>query len=163
MNWDTFWPDLLVAVLSALIAVGVALASYLIGVYRRERHALQALIKELHERRALNVDGIDRPRFGARRRSEFYRINDSILAVREEINRTRHLVREAPKIQGPLRSMRLACNQYLERSERDPNSYIWLAGQLQCELTKAVVALTTARHRLLYMEPGKGAFPSKSR
>ncbi len=53
--------------------------------------------------------------------------------------------------------MRLACNRYLELSERDPNDYFRFAAELRCDLAATITKLVSVRRGLTYKEPGGGA------
>lgn len=158
MNWDSFVPDMVVALTSALIAIAIAIGTYILGVRRRERNALRSLIEEIHRRRALSpVTNVRRIRW-AKRRGDFQRVTTSVLTLKDEIARTRELVREKPSVQTPLSNMRRACNRYLEMSERDPNGYYSLATMLRVELAGEITKLVLARGGLEFKQPGGGAF-----
>lgn len=157
MNWDSFVPDLVVAVVGAAFAVLAAALTFLFSSRRREKMALQRLIEELHRRRAF-VE-LDNPGWieDAAEFDDFHRVAASVLSTRDEVARTRDVVRASPKFQDPLARMRVACNQYLELSEFDPNNYPSHLMKLRGDLSNQVHRLVSARRSLVLREPGAGS------
>ncbi|MGD8166662.1 hypothetical protein ACEXOS_005525 [Herbiconiux sp. P16] len=160
--WETFWPDILVAIVGAIfgsmLTVGIALGTFFITFRRREDQALGALIKELHERRAVAQIGTLREIPEAAILDDFARANRSVISLRDEIGRTRDLVGPTADLQAPLSAMRRACNRYLETSSVLPERYWYLLDDLRVELSAGVHDLAKVRRRLPRLEPGGGAF-----
>ena len=155
--WDTFWPDVLVAVIGAAFTVLIALITYLLRLRLEEKRALESLIGELHRRRAL-APGPEPIISAAASSADFARANASVSAMRDEIRRTRDRVRQVDSLQLPLSNMTRACNRYLEMSAASPPHYALLLGRLREELAKGVNDLTRARRGVTSLEPGGGAF-----
>jgi len=153
---DTFWADVLVAVIGAGLTVAIAGVTYWIRNLVVEHRAFQILINDMHGRRALAVDEPVTLRFASRRRSFKY-ANESIISLRDEIKSTRANVRQREKLQKPLVNMLRACNRYLEFSERSPDSYLLYLNRLQRELNAEVLAVVRKRKFLKVLPPGDGA------
>lgn len=155
--WQTFVPDVLVAIIGAALTVLIAFATYLLRLRLEEKRALQSLINELHRRRAL-VPGPERIIPNAAEIGDFQWANASILSVRDEIRRTRDRVRQVDSRLIPLSAMTRACNRYLEQSAAAPPHYVLFLAALKHELEENVRALARARRGLKPLEPGSGAF-----
>lgn len=153
--WLTFWPDVLVAVIGASLTIVIAYGTYILNLRRNERRALNSLIMELHHRRAFSGRAVIVP--NARDLADYSRTNASILAIKEEIRRTRDNVRELPPLQGPLSQMTKDCNGYLEIVERDPNSYAIQVLELRKSLNKQIILLARQQRGIQALEPGGGA------
>jgi len=153
--WDTFLPDLVVALVGAVLTVAIAYSTFLLSVRRNERLALNSLVVELHHRRALSGRGVVIP--GAARSRDYERANLSVLSMREEIRTARDRVR-SQLLHQALQRMTRACNRYLERAEWDADRYAILLVELRRDLTAEVDALRRARRGLQSFEPGAGAF-----
>lgn len=154
--WMTFWPDVLVACIGAVLTVGIAFATYKLNERREELRSLNSLVGELHRRRALAGQAVVIE--GARDNPDFMRANSSILSIRDDIRRTRDNVRQILPIQEPLSRMSRACNYYLEVSEADPDEYANLLVGLQRDLHRAVQDIVASRRGVDSLEPGAGAF-----
>lgn len=155
--WDTFIPDLLVALVGAVLTVLIAFVTYKVNARVDETKALNSLIEELHRRRAL-APGDDQPIPGAAQSDDFVRANASVLSMREEIRTTRDRVRQLQLAQLPLSEMTRACNRYLEMSAIAPERYARLLGELRKDLDRQVRALAATRRRVPHLVPGDGAF-----
>lgn len=155
--WDSFWPDLLVALIGGAVTVFVAFVTYLARSGLQERRLLQSLIDELHRRRALSVVNPE-PIPDAEDRPDFLRANASVLSMKEEVRMARNGVRKIASLQDPLSAMTRACNQYLELSALHPSDYALLLAELQGHLAKSVLDLATARPGVRALTPGAGAF-----
>jgi hypothetical protein len=154
--WQTFVPDLVVAFIGATLTVLIAFMTYLLRLRLEEKRALQSLINELHRRRAL-VPGSKPLIPDAELTDDYKRANASVLSIRDEIRRTRDLVRQVDSRQLPLSNMTRACNRYLEFSAVSPSTYAILLGELQRELSEGVRVLAQARPDVVALEPGAGA------
>ncbi|WP_372984933.1 hypothetical protein [Microbacterium sp.] len=155
--WNTFGADVLVAVIGAALTVLIAFLTYLARIRLEEHRALQILINDLHGRRALAVEHGAKVWF-ASRRAPFRYATASVIAARDEIKATRAKVRKHKKVQEPLTEMLRACNNYLELSETDPNSYPIYLAHLKRDLYAQVLRLANVRRRLKVSRPGDGAF-----
>lgn len=154
--WTTFWPDVLVALIGAVLTVGIAFATYILSVRRDELRALNSLIVELHHRRAFSGTAVIVS--GAQDTQDFQRANASVISVRDEIRRTRDRVRPIPGLQEPLMRMTRFCNYYLEETEWDPDSYAVGLVRLRDELHEQIRALAAARRGTKVLVPGAKAF-----
>jgi hypothetical protein len=153
---DTFWSDLLVAVLGAVFTVVGAGVTYLIARAIAKTQALNGLIREMHHRRALKIrEPVVIP--GAQKMNDYKWANASILSLRDEIRRARDQVGAGKRLQEPLAEMTRACNRYLEQSNTEPTRYAILLDALQTQL--AAEARKLARRPLVgYLEPGAGSY-----
>ena len=155
--WDTFLPDLLVAIIGAVLTVVIALATYLLKIRLDEKRAIQSLTNEMHRRRALTAGSEPMIR-GAAESEDFLRANSSIATIRTEVRSTRDRVRQIESMQDPLSGMTRACNRYLELSSARPDAYAIYLGDLRRELTPLVQKLASRRRGVVAHEPGGGAF-----
>lgn len=155
--WTTFWPDVLVALVGAVITVAIALATYLCGRHVSGTHALTALVDELHHRRALRVRDTSRLRLAAEL-DDFKWAGQSVLAMKGDIRVARHANLHSSKASESLAKMTKACNFYLELSHEDPENYRKLLEDLRRALSKCVQELADGRRGVDYVDPGAGAF-----
>jgi hypothetical protein len=154
--WDTFLPDLIVAVIGALLTVLIALVTYLLKVRLDEKRAIRSLINELHRRRAL-AEGPEPVVENAAQLDDYTRANASIVSIRREIRLTRDRVRQIEAIQSHLSAMTRSCNRYLELSDASPDRYAIYLGDLRRELTPLVERLARTHRGIANHEPGGGA------
>lgn len=153
--WQTFWPDVLVAVIGAALTVLGALATYLAGRRLREIHAIRALVAELHHRRLLAIEPREFP--GAAESESFRYASASVLSMKDEVRRARDAARTNSPAQAPLAAMTRACNAFLELSSAEPERYPFFARDLRDALASQVRILST-RHGIDFQQPGGGAF-----
>lgn len=153
--WTTFWPDLLVAVIGALLTVGIAYATYILNVRSNEQRALTSLIMELHHRRAFTGQAVRVD--DAHELEDYAHSNASVLNIKDEVRRARDNVRALPALQEPLSRMTRDCNIYLETVQQDPDTYVIELIRLRDELLKSIKRLALARKSLAILEPGGGA------
>lgn len=151
----TFWLNVLVALIGALLTVIIAYVTYLLNLHRNERRALTSLVSELHHRRAFSGGAVLNS--NARELADYARANASVLSIKDEIRRTRDSVRVIPALQGPLSLMTRACNTYLERAESDPDSYAIGLIELRAELHSEIRKLAEYRRGVPTLVPGCGA------
>lgn len=156
--WQTFWPDLLVAIFGAFLTVATAYVTYLLSVRRREKQALNSLIYEFHHRRAVAPRANLRTVECAAETDDFLRANLSVLSMRDEIRRTRDVVRPIIELHGCLSELTRACNNYLESSAQHPGQYLYLLDELRNELSSKTHKLAATRRGVHVREPGEGAF-----
>lgn len=157
ISWDTFIPDLIVAVVGAVLTVAIAVVTYTISRRNREVQALRSLITDLHHRRALSI-GSPQVSPRARELADFRYSSRSVKAIRDEIKRARDAVRPHPDVQEPLTTMTRACNTYLEESAWDPTRYHFLLEDLRDRLAVGVRDTSAQYRKLPYLEPGAGSF-----
>ncbi|MEA1264078.1 MULTISPECIES: hypothetical protein [unclassified Microbacterium] len=155
--WDSFFPDVVVAFVGALLTVLIALVTYMLKIRLDEKRAIQSLIDELHRRRAI-AEGPEPVIRGAEELPDFVRANASVVSMRTEIRSTRDRVRQVDSLQGPLSEMTRACNRYLELSAASPDFYARYLGDLRRELTPLVSQLAGSRRGIVAHQPGGGAF-----
>ncbi|MEO8262344.1 MAG: hypothetical protein ABI566_07215 [Pseudolysinimonas sp.] len=129
---DTFCWDVVVAVIGALVTVGLGLVTFLVSRYISKTRLLNLLIVDINERRAFVVD--PRKVRGARETNDFKWATESVLKCRDEIRRARNEYGFGKRVHGALDSMRRACNHYLEDSSRDSDSYPIHLARLRAEL-----------------------------
>lgn len=138
--WTTFLPDLLVAVIGAVLTVVIALITFMIQRRRTEDGLLRGLISDIHRRRAFTPIAELRVIPDAKAQPDFDRASRSVLALRDEIKRTRNGIRGDRDVQSHLSDMTRACNRYLEESERTPDNYwqhlMTLRGQLNSSIER---------------------------
>lgn len=154
--WLTFWPDVLVAVIGAVLTVAIAFSTYLLRLRLQEKRALQSLINQLHRRRAFAGRAVVIR--GARDSDDFKRASSSVSNVRDEIRRTRDDVRRLDDLQRPLSDMTRACNRFLELSDAMPDHYAIQLSDLRQELFASITELARVRSSVRALEPGGGAF-----
>jgi hypothetical protein len=155
--WETFWPDVLVAFIGALLTVAIAYGTFLIQQRRQEKHVLRGLINDLHHRRALAITA-PQEIWNAEEGKDFHRAGLSVIDIRDHIRRARDLVRQDSSTVEPLSDMVRACNRYLEESESKPNFYAFFLKTLHDDLHKGVVNISDKVRGLKAHEPGAAAF-----
>lgn len=153
--WDSFLPDLIVAMFGAVLTVTIAVVSYFLKIRTDERRAIQSLIDELHRRRALRP-GVAQLIPGAAGSDDYVRVTSSISSIRDEVRTTRDRVRQVEKLQRPLSEMTRACNRYLSLSAAMPDAYANHLVDLRQSLTSSIHELATSRHGVIALEPGAG-------
>lgn len=154
--WDSFWPDVVVALIGAVFTVIIAYVTYRVNASRQERAAVQSLIDELHYRRAL------RPNSGriipsASTAVDFASVSASVRTMRVDIRSARDRARQDESVQRPLARMTKACNRFLTESRLDPSRYQILLGELTDELAKQVRELKKIQPQLTARQPGGGS------
>lgn len=159
--WETFWPDVLVAVIGAGLTVAIAVITYVISVRRQELRSLNDLIDDLHHRRAFDTDPGVIP--GARASDDYARVNRSVISARNEIRQARRGVRFDSKLRDPLKRMTQACNEYLDTAEWEPDLYAIQVVDLRTALTDEIRKIAAVRPGVLFLEPGGGASRSRNR
>lgn len=139
--WETFWPDVLVAVIGALLTVAIAYCTFLIQQQRQEKQVFRGLINDIHHRRALAV-AYPQEIPGAEERKDFHRASLSVIDIRDHVRRARDQVRQDSPTLASLSDMIRSCNRYLEESEAAPNFYTFHLKTLREELDDSLVAIT---------------------
>ncbi|MCU1574362.1 MAG: hypothetical protein JWO93_2444 [Micrococcaceae bacterium] len=111
--WETFGPDVLVALIGAFITVVIAIFSFWFRQLRLEREALRGLVDEIHHRRAF-ASITARHVTDAASSRDYERVSRSVLDVRNQVRQVRDHVRPNKTTQDHLSKMIRACNRYLE-------------------------------------------------
>lgn len=151
--WDTFWPDVLVTVIGAVLTVAIAYGTFLLQQRRTEKQVLTNLIHDLHHRRALRAFA---PEYveGASDSDDLKRTSSSVLEVREQIRTTRNSLPPRSKASPLLSKMLVACNQHLRESAREPDWYQEHLIELRTSLTYGVEEICSKVRCLTFLEPG---------
>ena len=155
---DTFWTDLLVALIAttfgAILTVAIALATYRYEVRSRERDAIRHLANVLASRRALLPARSERvdatlPAYA----NDLEACRRSVENVREAVVEASRATRPGSEAQSPLDGMARAANDFLSSSRRDPDGYWLELNALRSELIVALADLSKLVGREL-PEPG---------
>jgi hypothetical protein len=154
--WETFWPDVLVALIGALLTVAIAFGTFLLQQVRQEKQVLRGLINDLHHRRALAV-GSPQEIPNADEGKDFQRASLSVIDIRDHIRRVRDQVRQDRATVDVLSNMIRACNRYLEDSEGTPNFYAFLLQSLSQELHNGVIEIAQNVRGIKALQPGSSA------
>jgi type II secretory pathway component PulJ len=160
--WTTFFPDVIVAVVGAVIGsiltVLIAYFTFVVSRVHRETQALNSLIAEIHQRRALAY--IDNPRVvpRAEQNVDYLHANASILGIKDEVRRARDQLRPRFSLQSPLVEMTRSCNRYLELSASNPDRYWFHLMELRESLMAQIETLARTKRSISVREPGGGAF-----
>jgi hypothetical protein len=159
--WTTFGPDLLVAVIGAVIGsvltVLIAAVTFFVQRRRTEIGTINVLIDDIHHRRAFTVDNPQRiPE--AVFLPDYDRANRSVLDIRDRIRESRARIRPQVGQQSQLSKMLRACNRYLENSSELPAEYWFGLEQLRSDLWESIVALAESDSSIIAREPGGAAF-----
>lgn len=158
--WDTFLPDLVVALIGALVGalltVAIAYGTFLMQQARQERHVVRGLINDLYHRRALAVT-TPQEIPDAEERKDFERAGLSVIDIRDHIRRVRDQVRQDTQTVDALSNMIRACNRYLEVSEGQPILYALLLKKLQEDLEEGVTKIAERVRGVDALPPGRGA------
>lgn len=158
--WETFWPDMIVALAGAFFTVIIAYCTFRINRRNTETHALNSLIGELSVKRAIAPQVQPVIVDGAASTDAFKHANLSVIGMRDEIRRTRNLVRPDSILQRNLSQMTRACNIYLETIEAEPEAYLLLLEVLRTELSQEVEGIASSRGGVTSARPGERAFES---
>ena len=124
--WNTFWADVVVAVIGAVLTSGLAVWIALLTVKRelarRERDGVEQLIHEINSRRVL-IDIHPKLVLKARKRRDYERCALSVRYLRDLARSTRRDTRGNRNASDALGGLVSAFNRYLEDSELDPTRY----------------------------------------
>jgi hypothetical protein len=155
--WETFWADVLVAVIGAALTVAIAIGSFMLQRRRVEEEALRGLIEEIHRRRAFApVTPVRVPDAADLR--DYERVSRSVLDVRNQIRQARDRVRPKAAAHVYLGAMISACNRYLEDSTNEPDNYIFQLMNLREQLEKEITEIAKKSRNLPASKPGTGAY-----
>lgn len=154
--WETFWPDVLVAVIGAAFTVAIAYGTFLIQQGRSERQLLNNLISDLHHRRALR-ETAPRDVPGARGLEDYDRTSLSVVDIRDHIRATREHLPANSGVHGLLSAMHSACNLHLHHSSRDPDRYQFHLMDLRSDLEVGVTEISRQVRQVKALPPGSAA------
>lgn len=144
----------------SLLTAGFAYIAYRVERLRVERALLVELERNLSERRAFRIETLVEIRHAARRNDYKY-LAGSVLSARGEIQRVRAELVGKRRVKRTLTHMILACNHYLEESERNAQRYHFLAAALRDELHVQLSEIVPKRRQAL--RPGDKALPVSHR
>lgn len=144
------------AVLGAALTALLGSVVYFWERGKVERAALRELERNLHERRAFFVENLVVVE-NAKSRPDFGYVAASIRDAREAIRHARGVLVRKRKAQERLTRMVLACNSYLEKSEKEGDRYHFLLDDLRDELHRHLGAMVSKRRTAL--RPGDGSLP----
>lgn len=151
--WDTFWPDVLVTVIGAVLTVAIAYGTFLVQQRRTEKQVLTNLIHDLHHRRALRAFT---PKYvaGASDLDDYKHTSSSVLEVREQIRTARNSLPPRSSTSPLLSKMLVECNRHLSKSGREPDRYQEHLIDLRTSLTCEVEEICSRVRGLKPLEPG---------
>lgn len=155
--WDTFWSDVLVAVIGATLTVAIAYGTFLIQQGRSERQLLNNLISDLHHRRALR-ETTPRNMPDARGVGDFDRTSLSVVDIRDRIRATREHLPANSGVHGLLSAMQSDCNRHLHHSSRDPDRYQFHLMDLRNDLEYGVTEISRQVRWVNDLAPGSAAY-----
>jgi hypothetical protein len=134
MDWNSFWPDLLVALLAALAGFSTAT---LIGLrsYRRDQHAKNVqlvanLADDLATRRAFTPTDPRLRKVGI----DANRCLQSVQQAQERLSQVRDQIRPDDTLRDILQDMILGCVTYKNAFEVSPREYVYDLMTLRHEL-----------------------------
>jgi hypothetical protein len=130
VNWTEVVVEALFGSLGTAVLGSIA---YLIERSKIERIALLELERNLSERRAFRIDDLVVVRH-AKRKPDFDRVASSIVSARRAIQEARAALVRKKRAQEVLTRMIVACNVYLEQSEKDADRYHFLLANLRDRL-----------------------------
>lgn len=156
-SWISFFPDLIIALLSSFFTVMIALVTYRINLQARENNALRSLVTDLSSRRALALIVPKKIR-RAKYKNDYVRANTSILLVKDEVKRVRNSVRAIPALEETLRAMTRACNIYLEDAAKWPSNYQFYLMELRDRLNSELENIHKLRPAVHIVSAGGSAF-----
>lgn len=135
--WETFWPDVLVAVISAALTVTIAYIAFRLEQGRNERQLLNNLVRDLHHRRALKkIDPYELR--DAEQNNDYKWTNKSILDLRDQIRVTREKLPPSSKAHDSLSKMYVACSRHLHEGPLNPDHYQFHLMELRPKLEREV-------------------------
>lgn len=155
--WDNFWADVVVAVIGAVLTVGIAYGSFCLQQRHKEKRVLRHVIWDLQHRRALAIgDPVEIP--DAAMRDDYKRASLSVVDIRDRLRQAVDQVRPNSKAQARLSEMIAACHHYLEDSDAFPNFYALHLGELQQDLHEGVLGIANEVRGVKASEPGSSAY-----
>jgi hypothetical protein len=160
--WNTFWPDLWVAIIGAMVGsvltVAIALITYRMQRRANEKHALRLLVDEIHRRRAFSPIADVRLVPVAQELDDFNNVNASVLDIRDRVRLAREQTRPQSGAQKPLSDMTRACNRYLQATARRPDRYLHDLMSLRNSLWESIQEIAGEVRGVPALEPAGAAY-----
>ena len=129
MNWSSFIPDLVIAVIGAALAVSVALWTYFRQLRLKNLQAVRNLADDLSMRRAFvpvaPVEGLG---------GDAERCFLSVQAAQQRIAQIRDEIAPDHELRAELQQLVLACVVYKSRVEVEPQRWLFALMSLRGEL-----------------------------
>jgi hypothetical protein len=146
MNWSSFVPDSIVALMSAALAIAVALWTFRRDQAKKNKQLAHNLADDLASRRAFVLITPFEGTGG-----EFAnRCFVSVQSAMERISAVRDEIRPNDRLRDELQSMVLACVAYKERTEIHPHRWQFALMDLRDQLNTSVRTL----ENILRLKPG---------
>jgi len=137
MNWSSFFPDLLVALMSATLALAVAVFTFRRDQAKKNKQLAHNLADDLASRRAL---ALITP-FESHGGDFANRCFVSVQSAMERISAVRDEIRPNDRLRDELQSMVLACVAYKERTEVEPHRWQFALMDLRDQLNTSARSL----------------------
>ncbi|ERI37290.1 hypothetical protein IG195_02800 [Arthrobacter sp. TES] len=155
--WDTFFADVVVALVGAVLTVGIAYGTFRLQLRHNEKRVLRHLIWDLEHRRALSI-GHPMEIPDAAIKDDYKRAGLSVVDIRDRVRQTVDQVQPKSNAQAYLSKMMASCHHYLEDSDASPNSYTFHLAELQRNLHEAVRGVASSVSGIDAGEPGSLAY-----
>jgi hypothetical protein len=139
MNWSSFIPDVLVAVIGSGLAVSVAIATFFHQQRDKNRQLVRNLADDLASRRAFEVIAPQEGLGG----DEQERCRRSIEKAKSGIASIRDQIAPNSALRDELQEMVLACVDYKDRVEYDPELWQFSLMELREDLARSLRTLAT--------------------
>ncbi|WP_157421724.1 hypothetical protein [Agromyces sp. Leaf222] len=155
--FETFWSDLLVAVIGAVLTVAIAFGTYRLQLRQRERGSVRHIANQLAHRRAFvfaNPVRVDTSNPEVKR--DFDTCRGSVKSARDRVVESNRDVRPGSKVQEQLDAMGVSMNRFLSRSSRDPDGYCLLLNDLVAELASTTATLSKLTRQDLPLPGSRG-------
>lgn len=146
MNWTSFVPDSIVALMSAALTLAIALGTFRRDQAKKNKQLAHNLADDLASRRAFvritPFEGTG---------GEFAdRCFVSVQSAMERISSVRDEIRPNDRLREELQRMVLACVAYKERTETDPHRWQFALMDLRDQLSTSLRSLES----ILRLKPG---------
>jgi hypothetical protein len=155
--WETFWPDVLVAVVGAVLTVAIAFGTFLIQQRMAERQLLTNLVSDLNHRRVLR-EIAPREMPGARGFEDYDWTSQSVVEIRDQIRSTREHLPRNSRAQRLLSAMHSACNRHLHNSSRNLHYNQFHLVDLRNNLEIGVAEISRQVRKVKALRPGSAAY-----
>lgn len=158
--WDTFLADVTVALIGAVLTVGIAYGTFRPQLRHNEKRVLRHLVWDLQHRRALAIGNPVEIRDAATK-EDYKRAGLSVVDIRDRVRQTVDQVRANSKAQVYLSEMMASCHHYLEDSDSLPDFYALHLANLQRNLHDAVLGIASEVSGIKAGEPGSLAYSKR--